>query len=469
MVEATNKAAYHFHESVELLGALLPAPPLEVEHVDAVGPGAGAVAEALLHDGLREVEVLAVPPEASEAGVQRGVHVGAHVDAPQPRQVPLHHHVVLQEHHPPQRREHLREVEPEVVQQRHVPVPVLDLPEDRRVGRVQEREVGDGQELHVRAQRRRAAREPDAEGREVHGRRDHVEDVARGLGGRARRGGHHDGDGEHVVGEDGVVVERRVGELRRRDGGLVGDRGGVGEAGLEEAHGEAVERLGRGPRGDAGVEHARAAGAEELLPHGEDGVGELLDLGLRVERLLGAAGEGARALHLGLDLLLQRPHGGEREAGGERGEARGDGEEGVRLGGRRRAEVARVRRVGCQDGGVVLGVALDDGQAQGRGVRGGRSRARGSGGQEERHGGEEDQGDDGRERRATTCRGPGAGHGERVVRVREGRDEEMARNAFQAGGFGLVAPWPIRCGLLEVGFLRHVRLARTCWPRSTWS
>jgi hypothetical protein len=55
------------------------------------------------------------------------------------------------------------------------------------------------------------------------------------------------------------------------------------------------------------------------------------------------------------------------------------------------------------------------------------------------------------------------------VRVREGRDEEMARNAFQAGGFGLVAPWPIRCGLLEVGFLRHVRLARTCWPRSTWS
>jgi hypothetical protein len=35
------------------------------------------------------------------------------------------------------------------------------------------------------------------------------------------------------------------------------------------------------------------------------------------------------------------------------------------------------------------------------------------------------------------------------VRVQEGRDEEMARNAFQAGGFGLVAPWPIRCGLLE--------------------
>jgi len=37
-----NKAAYHFHEAVELLGALLPAPRLEVEDVDTVGAGARA-------------------------------------------------------------------------------------------------------------------------------------------------------------------------------------------------------------------------------------------------------------------------------------------------------------------------------------------------------------------------------------------------------------------------------------------
>ena len=204
------------------------------------------------------LRVLAVAPESSEARVRRSVHDGAHVDAPQPRQVPLHHHVVLQEHHPPQHREHLQEVEPEVVQQRHV----------------------------VTNQTRNADRYMGA-----------VTTWKTWREGSARRGGLHDGDGEHVVGEDGVVVERRVGELRRRDGRVVGDGRGVGEAGLEEAHGEAVERLRfwRGPRVDAGIEHTRAPGAEEPLPHGEDGVGELLDIGLRVECLLGSAGEGARA------------------------------------------------------------------------------------------------------------------------------------------------------------------------------
>ena len=39
-----------------------------------------------------------------------------------------------------------------------------------------------------------------------------------------------------------------------------------------------------------------------------------------------------RALDLGLDLLLQGPHGGDGEAGGQGGEARRDGREGVRLG-----------------------------------------------------------------------------------------------------------------------------------------
>lgn len=61
-------------------------------------------------------------------------------------------------------REHLLEVEPKVVQQlAPLPVPVLDLSNNRRVERIQEREVGDGQEMHVHAKQRQAAHEPDGE------------------------------------------------------------------------------------------------------------------------------------------------------------------------------------------------------------------------------------------------------------------------------------------------------------------
>ena len=76
------------------------------------------------------------------------------------------------------------------------------------------------------------------------------------LGGPYPRNGrgHHYGDGEHDVGEDGVVVERRVGELQRRECRTKGRRVGRGvcKAGLKEAHGEAAERFGHGPGGGRG-------------------------------------------------------------------------------------------------------------------------------------------------------------------------------------------------------------------------
>ena len=261
----------------------------------------------------------------------------------------------------------------------------------------------------MHAKRRRAPREPDPECRQVHGRGDHVEDVARRVGRGARSRGHHDGDGEHIVGEDGVMVQRGVIELGGRVG-VVGKCGGVGEAGLEEAHGEAVERLGGGIRSDAGGHAARAARARELLADGEDGVGELLDLGLSVEPLLGVSGECARELDALAGLLLEGPErvlgergGGEvgGEAGGERGEVGGEGRERERLRCGGLLELPCVRGVRGKDGRVVGRVAPDGGEARGR--RGGRGTCRGGGRrgrEEEGECREEEEREQSRERRA---------------------------------------------------------------------
>jgi hypothetical protein len=88
-------------------------------------------------------------------------------------------------------------------------------------------------------------------------------------------------------------------------------------------------------------------------------------------------------------LLLQDPESGEHDAGDRGREVCGCGDEGVRRGSGRRAE----------DGRLVLGVALDDGQAGGRGVHGGGVGDRGR--QEEGDGGEEDQRNHGRKHSAT--------------------------------------------------------------------
>lgn len=83
----------------------------------------------------------------------------------------------------------------------------------------------------------------------------------------------------------------------------------MGDPLLHEAHGEAMEALGGGSGGDGAGKSAELLGTVELLPDGEDGVTELLDLELGVEGLLGLANELAGELDAVLGLLLERAEG----------------------------------------------------------------------------------------------------------------------------------------------------------------
>jgi len=168
-----------------------------------------------------------------------------------------------------------------------------------------------------------------------------------------------------------------------------------------------VERLGGGVRSDAGGHAPRAARARELLADGEDGVGELLDLGLSVEPLLGVSGEGARELDALAGLLLEGPErvlgerGGEvgGEAGGQRGEVGGEGRERERLRCGGLLELPCVCGVRGKDSRVVGSVAADGGEARGRRGRGTRRRG-GRGREEEGECREEEEREQSRERRA---------------------------------------------------------------------
>lgn len=274
---------------MEAISAVLPPPRIEIKDIDAKAPRTHPGAEALCHHWMREVQIPIKPPEPTEAHLHRSVHPAFQIYSPEIGQIPLHDHIVLQEHNPPQLWVHCRQVEPKSEE-----IEIL----------APQGEIGEGADFDAGVARGRTELEPDAHGREVHPVSDDVEYKPAGIDSILGCGGNNDSNSNDVVGEDSKVVGIGIEESREIGDGSKGFRG---ERMGKKAESETMEGLGGGSSSDGARECAEAMGADELIAGGENGVLELVDLKLGVERFLGFRDELAGDLNAILGLLLQRP------------------------------------------------------------------------------------------------------------------------------------------------------------------